>query len=76
MYLGKVVEIAPTQELFKHPTHPYTQALLSAAVTTDKRRQRIILEEMYRLHPMCHQGAGSEPRCWQAGPECSEIEPS
>jgi len=35
MYLGQVVEKAPTKEIFDHPTHPYTQALLSAIPTTD-----------------------------------------
>ena len=48
MYLGRIVEVAPRDELFAHPRHPYTQALLSAAVIPDpaqqRRRQRIILE--------------------------------
>jgi oligopeptide transport system ATP-binding protein len=48
MYLGKIVEFAAREELFAHPKHPYTQALLSAAVTPDpevqRERKRIVLE--------------------------------
>jgi peptide/nickel transport system ATP-binding protein len=48
MYLGQIVEIAGRRELFAHPQHPYTQALLSAAVVPDpavqRRRQRVVLE--------------------------------
>jgi oligopeptide transport system ATP-binding protein len=48
MYLGKIVEVAPREELFAHPRHPYTQALLSAAVVPDpeiqRTRTRVVLE--------------------------------
>jgi oligopeptide transport system ATP-binding protein len=48
MYLGKIVEVAPTAALFEEPKHPYTQALLSAAVVPDpvaqRTRKRLVLE--------------------------------
>ena len=84
MYLGKIVEVAPTEELFMNPQHPYTQALLSAVPEPDPRlrklKKRIILPGEppsainvppgCRLHPRCPY---VEERCKREEPELIDV---
>lgn len=77
MYLGKLVEVAESEEFHFHPLHPYTQALLSAALPShpDDQREEIILpgEVPTPLNPP--PGCRLHPRCPQAKPLCSQEEP-
>lgn len=77
MYLGKLVETAESEELYFHAIHPYTQALLSAALPShpDDQRREIILpgEVPSPLNPPS--GCCFHPRCSRATPNCSEYEP-
>lgn len=78
MYLGKIVESAETEELFSHPLHPYTQALLSAApvINKDGAAQRIILEGTVPTPVDPPPGCRFASRCFaQKGPECLQREP-
>jgi oligopeptide/dipeptide ABC transporter ATP-binding protein len=78
MYLGKIVEQAPTEELFAHPQHPYTQALLAAIPIVDKeyRRTRIILEGVVPSPINPPSGCRFHPRCFRKiGAICEEEEP-
>lgn len=76
MYLGKLVEVAPTDELFKHPTHPYTKALLSAipVPNPEKRRSSIKLEGEIPSPANPPSGCRFRTRCPAATERCkSEI---
>ena len=85
MYLGKMVEFGDTEELFKHPMHPYTEALLSAVPVADPTVQieRISLKGEIPnpanppsgcyFHERCHY---CTEKCAQVAPEYKELAPN
>jgi peptide/nickel transport system ATP-binding protein len=87
MYVGKLVELASTDELFSQPQHPYAEALLSAVPQPDPllrdQKQRIVLEGEVPdpahppsgcyFHPRCRYSDGA--RCVQETPELRETTP-
>ena len=77
MYLGKIVELAETEELFSHAAHPYTQALLSAVpiLSGHEKRERIILKGEVPGAAHIPSGCRFHTRCPMATKECAEHEP-
>lgn len=77
LYLGKIMESAPTEELFNQPKHPYTQALLSAIPKThpQERKQRIVLKGDLPSASNPPSGCPFRTRCPYAQPICSEPPP-
>jgi oligopeptide/dipeptide ABC transporter ATP-binding protein len=77
MYVGKIVEIADSEELLRHPLHPYTEALVSAVPPADPDIQmaRIILEGDVPSAVNPPSGCVFHPRCRYAKAVCMEIEP-
>jgi peptide/nickel transport system ATP-binding protein len=75
MYLGRVVESAPTEALFQSPSHPYTQALLSEVPRLDRRRTRFAAVKGEIPSPLDPPpGCTFHPRCPHAMPRCrSEV---
>jgi peptide/nickel transport system ATP-binding protein len=78
MYLGAIVEIGPTEEVFRHPRHPYTGALLSAVPSLDPahRRERIILRGDLPSPINRPTGCRFHTRCPRAFERCRIEEPS
>jgi len=79
MYAGKIVEVAPTEELFHRPKMPYTEALLSAVPTPDPTRRgeqsRIRLEGDVADPSDLPSGCSFHPRCRYAEDRCEASEP-
>jgi oligopeptide/dipeptide ABC transporter ATP-binding protein len=79
MYLGKLMEVSPAEELYTKPIHPYTSALLAAIPIPDpeqnRRRERIVVsgEPPNPINPPS--GCVFHPRCPRATQICHEVEP-
>ena len=77
MYLGRVVESAPTRSVYAEPNHPYTQALLSEVPSLAKRKRDYIpikgeIPSPFYPPTGCH----FHPRCPHAGPRCAAQAPA
>ena len=77
MYVGKIMELAPTEQLFKNPNHPYTEALMSAVPKTNPeiKMDRIILEGDIPNPADPPDGCYFHPRCRYAKDICSRQAP-
>ena len=78
MYLGKLVEFGPTEDVADHPSHPYTKGLMDAAPILDpllREREKTLMEGDPGSLMNVGKGCRFYARCKYATPECSESEP-
>jgi peptide/nickel transport system ATP-binding protein len=77
MYLGRVVEVAATEDLFAQPNHPYTQALLAEVPRLDRKRRTFVPIKGEIPSPLAPpSGCHFHPRCPRAMPRCSAEAPA
>lgn len=77
MYLGRIVEQAPTRELFENPVHPYTQGLLNSVPVLGKKNQKklVPIPGMVPSPTVELKQCAFKPRCSHKGPDCEEYIP-
>ncbi|WP_329127687.1 dipeptide ABC transporter ATP-binding protein [Streptomyces caniferus] len=79
MYLGRLAEIGTDEQIYEHPTHPYTQALLSAVPVPDPdartQRDRILLAGDVPSPAAPPSGCRFRTRCWKARQLCADVVP-
>lgn len=77
MYVGKMAEIGPTDEMINHPHHPYTQALFSSILDPDPEAEakRIVLTGDVPSPANPPKGCRFRPRCWLLSDKCRPEEP-
>jgi peptide/nickel transport system ATP-binding protein/oligopeptide transport system ATP-binding protein len=80
MYLGRVVEIGPTKDVFVRPSHPYTQALLQAIPVSHPATRQVSERPLLGGDPPSPlnppSGCAFRNRCWKAQPECAGEVPT
>ena len=75
MYGGRVMEIAPTEQLFRNPAHPYTAALMQAIPTLNRNKRPLLLGGEVPSPANLPSGCAFHPRCPRAQSDCSQTTP-